>query len=113
MRFLVDAQLPVALARWLVARGHEAYHVSDLEMSDASDSVIWNYAIDAHAIVITKDEDFALRRSFAKRGPVIVWVRLGNSGTKALLEWFEQGLPGVGIAVQRGETLIELARGPV
>ena len=101
MRFLVDAQLPVSLARWLVARGHEAHHVSALKMSDASDTVIWNYAIDEH---------FAQRRSFAKTGPVIVWVRLGIAGTKALLELFEQGFPSVGIAVQRGETLIELAR---
>ena len=113
MRFLIDAQLPVSLARWLVARGHEAHHVSGLKMSDASDTVIWNYTIDIDAIVITKDEDFAQRRSFAKTGPVIVWGRFGNAGTKGLLEWFEQGFPGVGIAVQRGETLIELARGSV
>jgi len=26
MRFLVDAQLPPALARWLAAQGHEAEH---------------------------------------------------------------------------------------
>ena len=113
MRFLIDAQLPVSLARCLVARGHEAHHVSSLKMSDASDTVIWNYAIEIDAIVITKDEDFAQRRWFAKTGPVIVWVRLGNAGTKALLEWFEQGFPSVGIAVKRGETLIELARGSV
>jgi predicted nuclease of predicted toxin-antitoxin system len=30
MRFLVDAQLPPALARWLAAQGHEAAHVGDL-----------------------------------------------------------------------------------
>jgi predicted nuclease of predicted toxin-antitoxin system len=27
MRFLIDAQLPPALARWLAERGHEAVHV--------------------------------------------------------------------------------------
>jgi predicted nuclease of predicted toxin-antitoxin system len=32
MRFLVDAQLPPALARHLVAAGHEAQHVADLGM---------------------------------------------------------------------------------
>ncbi len=34
MRFLVDAQLPQAVARWLVAAGHEAEHVA--ESRDAS-----------------------------------------------------------------------------
>lgn len=32
MRFLVDAQLPPALARWLAAQGHEAEHVGDIGM---------------------------------------------------------------------------------
>jgi predicted nuclease of predicted toxin-antitoxin system len=57
MRFLVDAQLPAALARWLAAKGHEAAHVGDLEMQAASDAVIWDYAIASDAAIITKDED--------------------------------------------------------
>ncbi len=32
MRFLVDAQLPPALARWLAANGHAAEHVADRQM---------------------------------------------------------------------------------
>ena len=40
MRFLVDAQLPPALARWLVAAGHEAEHVGDRGMEAASDAAI-------------------------------------------------------------------------
>ncbi|MGH7886297.1 MAG: DUF5615 family PIN-like protein [Candidatus Binatia bacterium] len=30
MKFLVDAQLPPRLARWLQAEGHEAAHTRDL-----------------------------------------------------------------------------------
>jgi len=40
MKFLVDAQLPPALARWLVAKGHQAAHVADREMQAAADTVI-------------------------------------------------------------------------
>ena len=36
MRFVADAQLPPALARWLVARGHEAEHVCDKGLQAAS-----------------------------------------------------------------------------
>jgi predicted nuclease of predicted toxin-antitoxin system len=32
-------------------------------MQTASDSAIWNYALEAAAAIITKDEDFAQRRS--------------------------------------------------
>ena len=30
MKFLVDAQLPRRLARWLQVEGHEAFHTQDL-----------------------------------------------------------------------------------
>jgi predicted nuclease of predicted toxin-antitoxin system len=32
MRFLVDAQLPPALARWLAANGHTVEHVADHQL---------------------------------------------------------------------------------
>lgn len=45
MRFLVDAQLPPALARWLVAEGHAAEHVADKGLGAASDAEIWEHAL--------------------------------------------------------------------
>jgi predicted nuclease of predicted toxin-antitoxin system len=33
MRFLVDAQLPPALARWLAEKGHDARHVADVGLA--------------------------------------------------------------------------------
>lgn len=46
MRFLVDAQLPPALAKWLVGQGHTASHVLDLALDRASDTANWNTAIE-------------------------------------------------------------------
>lgn len=40
MRFLVDAQLPPALARWLVAVGYDAKHVADRGMQAVADAAI-------------------------------------------------------------------------
>lgn len=57
MRFLVDAQLPPALARYLTDAGYQAEHVYDLGMGGASNRVIWNYATKHSATIITKDED--------------------------------------------------------
>ena len=50
MRFLVDAQLPPALARWLVVAGHEAEHVFDQRMEAASDEAIWTRATEIRAV---------------------------------------------------------------
>ena len=108
MRFLVDAQLPPALARWIAGKGHEAEHVADCGLAEASDTVIWRYALDTGAIILTKDEDFSVRKILDPAGPLIVWIRLGNTRRGALLQWFEAMLPEVVSAIARGDGLIEI-----
>jgi predicted nuclease of predicted toxin-antitoxin system len=108
MRFIVDAQLPPALARWLSQKGHDAEHVADRQMATASDAVIWDYALRVAAAVITKDEDFAQRKALTDGGPAIVWIRLPNTRRGELLAWFDKMLPEILSALERGETLIEV-----
>jgi predicted nuclease of predicted toxin-antitoxin system len=108
MRFLVDAQFPPALARWLVEQGHEAGHVVDFKLQSAADREIWNFAVQTEAVILTKDEDFARRRALTKDGPMIVWVRLPNSRRSDLLEWFERALADILAALERGETIVEV-----
>lgn len=108
MRFVIDAQLPPALARWLTDQGHEAAHVGDLGMQAAPDAAIWDYAVASGSAVVTKDEDFAQRKVLAETGPVVVWIRLPNTRRRDLLAWFEAALPQVLAALARGESLIEV-----
>jgi predicted nuclease of predicted toxin-antitoxin system len=107
LRFLVDAQLPPALARRLESLGHRAEHVADHGMTSASDNAIWEYAASVGAVIVTKDEDFAIRRLLTA-GPAIVWLRLGNSRRVALLARIEAELPVVVAALERGEALVEV-----
>ena len=109
MRFLVDAQLPPALARWLDGEGHRAEHVSDLEMDSASDEAIWQRAASDGAAIITKDEDFALRAvTRSVHAPPVVWIRVGNTRRAELLRWFGPLLSMVVSKIEAGETLIEI-----
>lgn len=108
MRFLVDAQLPPALARWLIANGHQAAHVSDAGMQAAADAAVWDYASREGAVIVTKDEDFAQRKVLTQSGPAVVWIRLPNTRRRALLAWFAGVLPDILSALERGETLIEI-----
>jgi predicted nuclease of predicted toxin-antitoxin system len=111
MRFLIDAQLPPALARMMTALGFVAEHVQDVGLLEADDSQIWNYAHEHGAIIITKDEDFparAQRGPTTRSNPTIVWLRVGNSSRRALLQWFEPLLPQIVALVQQGERLIEV-----
>lgn len=111
MRFIVDAQLPPALAHLIRSRGFEAQHVADVGLVAASDLAIWDYALRHAAVVITKDEDFPRRRATSAVGPTVDWLRLPNARRRALLNWFDSILPAVAAAVERGETVIEV-RGP-
>lgn len=108
MRFIIDAQLPPALARWLSERGHDAEHAADEHLEAASDSVIWDRAMATSAVIVSKDEDFAQRKARVDGGPVVVWVRLPNTRRRELLVWFEDVLPELVSAIERGETLVEL-----
>lgn len=67
MRFLVDAQLPPALARWLIEKGHEAQHVGDTGLQAASDGAIWDYAAREGAVIVTKDEDLLSGRHWRRK----------------------------------------------
>lgn len=109
MRFLVDAQLPPALARWLTEQGHHAQHVADIGMMAATDNQIWLWAIEHEAIIVTKDEDFAVLKSrpSAKQAPV-VWIRIGNTRRAELLKLMESLLPRIVSNLQDGETIVEI-----
>lgn len=108
MRFLIDAQLPPALARFLAGHGHFAEHVGDIGLGDANDSTIWDYALANQAIIITKDEDFSNRMGQGKVSPVVVWLRIGNTSRRALLDWFEPLLPQLETLIAQGDRLIEV-----
>ena len=108
MRFLIDAQLPPALARWIVAQGFVAEHVADTGLETASDRIVWNHASAVGAVIITKDEDFAQRRAMVVEGPAIVWMRVGNARRNEVLRSFASALPAVIEALARGDTLVEI-----
>lgn len=108
MQFLVDAQLPPALARLLRDHGHVAEHVNEIGPGDAPDRDLWRYALDNTAVIITKDEDFSLMFAMRGEAPAVVWVRSGNTRNADLLSWFEPLLDRIVELVESGQRLIEL-----
>ena len=93
MRFIVDAQLPPALAKWLVSKGHDACAVREVGLRDAADPEIWERARVEGAIIVTKDEDFPTMSAAQPDGPVVLWVRTGNLVNRLLLAQFERAWP--------------------
>jgi len=112
MRFLVDAQLPPALAEWFQQHGHEAKPVRDVNLRNADDSSIWKYAVANGDVVVTKDEDFIERTFHTKTGPQIVWLRIGNCTNRILFRWLEPLLPLIIQQLQAGIRLVEVKHDP-
>jgi predicted nuclease of predicted toxin-antitoxin system len=78
VNFLVDAQLPPALARWIVSH----------------DPLIWERARNEQAVIISKDEDFVDRWLLSDQPVPLVWIRKGNCSNRALLAWLEPTVAG-------------------
>jgi predicted nuclease of predicted toxin-antitoxin system len=106
--FLVDNQLPTALARFLASRGVECQHVLDLDLGDASDAAIWDYANRNDCVVISKDEDFLYMANVPSAKSRLIWVRFGNCRTKALLAAMERLWPRIEAGLKAGDRVIEL-----
>ena len=109
MRFLIDAQLPPALALQLAAAGHEAAHVTEIGHGGATDADIWSHAISTKSVIVSKDGDFAILAKGSRPGPQVLWVRLGNVSNKALWSALEPLLPEIVEALEAGEQVIEIA----
>lgn len=72
MKFLVDNQLPLALARHLESHGLAASHVAEIGLDQATDDGIWQYAADGGFAIISKDEDFLHLSIADPNGPSFV-----------------------------------------
>jgi predicted nuclease of predicted toxin-antitoxin system len=108
VKFIVDNQLPAALAQYLRKRGFDCQHVLETGMGDALDSEICRHAELQERIVISKDEDFLY---FAKQREAriqVIWVRLGNCRTSALLAAFERSWPRIESCLKAGDRIIEI-----
>jgi predicted nuclease of predicted toxin-antitoxin system len=108
VKFLVDNQLPAALARFLASRGVECQHVLDAGLADATDAEIWEHASRNDCVVISKDADFLYLANAPGAKARFIWIRFGNCRTKVLLAAIEGLWPKVEAGLKAGDRVIEL-----
>ena len=108
MKFLVDNQLPLALAKYLQKRGFDCEHVLDVGLAECLDSEICRYAETHDQIIVSKDEDFFYIASQSRAKIRLVWVRLGNCRTEPLLAAFERLWPSIEASLNSGDRIVEI-----
>lgn len=107
MKFLVDAQLPPALAVWLRGKGYDAVHVEDAALRDSDDAQVREFAVVQERIVVTKDRDFVASPQIGSP-PAVLWVRTGNAPTRVVLERLEANWVQLESYLAQGFALVEL-----
>ena len=86
MRFLVDAQLPLALAEELRALGHDVRHTWELpDKNETPDSEISRLADSEGRIVISKDGDFVVSHLVASSPRNLLQINTGNIENSVLI----------------------------
>ena len=102
-RFLIDENLPFVLGQRL---GVDYVYASEVE-SQASDSILWDYAKRHDLFVITRDTDFFDRLLLYGPPPKVVWVRLGNLRKQDLIRALEDRWLNIQMRLE-GADLIEV-----
>ncbi|HZT29524.1 MAG TPA: DUF5615 family PIN-like protein [Gemmataceae bacterium] len=108
MKFLVDNQLPAALARYIATQGHDCDHVLEMGLGQSSDAEIYRHAEQNGATLISKDEDFFFLATRPGARLSLVWVRIRNCRKASLLQAFERAWPGIVEALSTGERIVEI-----
>lgn len=86
MKLLLDENISLKLVKFILKDFPESNHIDFLKMQGAFDANIWKYAADEDYIIVSKDNDFRQRSFLFGSPPKIIWLSVGNGGTKIIKE---------------------------
>jgi len=78
VKLLLDENLSRYLIDPLSPRCEEVRHVVLCGLQNASDQMIWRYALEHSLIIVTKDADFAELSILRGHPPKVIWLKSGN-----------------------------------
>jgi predicted nuclease of predicted toxin-antitoxin system len=93
MKFIIDAQLPLALSKYLENRGFDVVHTDNLPNREfTTDNEIRELSVIEKRIVISKDSDFLDSFYIKAIPPKLLLVSTGNIKNKALISLFDSNI---------------------
>lgn len=120
MRFLVDNSLSPRLAEALRELAHEAIHVRDIGLAQATDEIVFEAAARERCIIIAQDTDFGtLLAKRREQYPSVMLFRCRLKSTEAILKLLMANLETVQAELDAGavviveDTRIRLRRLPI
>ncbi len=98
MKFIVDAQIPRKVTKWLADSGYDAIHTLYLPAQNATqDRQIIALSMEEQRIVITKDKDFYNTYLLQGVPYKILMITTGNISNQSLLALLEQNFEQIAL----------------
>lgn len=86
MKLLFDENLSPTLVSRLATEFPGSRHVEDLGLRGCSDGDVWAYARTHDFTIVSKDNDFRQMAFLGGPPPKVIWLSVGNAGTRATAE---------------------------
>lgn len=86
MKLLFDQNLSPRLPLDLADIYPDSVHVREIQMCEATDTQIWEYARVHDFAIVSKDSDFQSRSLLYGSPPKFIWLRVGNCPVKPIEE---------------------------
>jgi predicted nuclease of predicted toxin-antitoxin system len=90
VKLLLDQNISFRTIKKIEAIFPLSSQVRLLGLENAADLEIWNYAKENNYAIVTFDTDFFDLSLLYNHPPKIIWLRIGNHNTSALVEVFEK-----------------------
>ncbi|MCU0389377.1 MAG: DUF5615 family PIN-like protein [Chitinophagaceae bacterium] len=102
MRFLVDANIPIGIPELSDNQFLYVYNWNE----NASDSEIWNYALENDLIIITRDSDFYYRYITSKHFPKVIFLQLQQLSKQGIKDFFSKNWIEISLLIEKADMLI-------
>ncbi len=84
MKLLFDQNLSPRLVQHLSDLYPSSAHVYSVGLDQASDRVLWDYALEHGFTLVTQDADFSEMSEILGSPPKVIWIRRGNCSTRQI-----------------------------
>jgi|SRR5215470_12432068 len=107
MRFLLDMNLPPAVAEWLQSKGHDAVHIREIGLGHLPDREVFARAAEEGRIVVTFDLDFGEIAGLAgATGATVLLLRLRLAHQDYLRQRLQAAIVEAAEALEAGATVV-------
>jgi predicted nuclease of predicted toxin-antitoxin system len=90
LKLLFDQNISFRIVKQLSSLFPDAAQVKQIGLENSSDRQIWEYAKKNSFTIVTFDADFGVLATLLGHPPKIIWLRIGNTNSNALIEYLQK-----------------------